>query len=163
MKLSDIDFQSIRDLTGVITSLKDQNSDDDFYCSFSSTSKKELSNLLTTGRVSRDNQDLFIDTVICSREFEKALIENQSPWIKTDYGYAYTTQSVSHPRFSATLTTLVNSKKDTSLIYAVEVNIRNFSLDFSQAKKTDYEDGKVMFENVGMTVYLGGVNAKILE
>ena len=86
----------------------------------------------------------------------------QSPWVKTDNGYALTTQTYSPSRFSAIFQTLTTSISDHQTYYAVEITFGNFSFDFSRSQKEEYDE-YVFYKNVGMTIYPSNNTIKVLE
>ena len=162
MDINELNLSNISHISGNIIQISSNESVEDVEISFDSNSKNKLSRLLSTGAVSRENQNLTINSLILKFECEEFLTKGQSPFIKTSTGFAMTTNSVSRPHFKAVLQALVTHKNDPSLYYAVEVLIGNFSFDFTNSQKTIL-DKEIEFENVGMMVYPGSISVKILE
>lgn len=162
MDINELNLSSISHISGNIIQISQNESVEDVEISFDSNSKNKLSRLLSTGTVTRENQNLTINSLIAKSEYEDFLTKGQYPFIKTPTGFAMTTNPVSRPRFKAVLQALVTHKNNSSLLYAIEFSIGNFSFDFTNSQKTIL-DKEIEFENVGMTVYPGSINVKILE
>ncbi len=163
MTISELNLTNIRDVISEIRLTKTNESTiQDVYISFDTFSKNKLSQLISTGKVTRDNQKLTIDSLLLKQEYEELLTKDQSPWIKTSNGFALSAKTISLPHFSANFTALATDKKDSTMFYAIEFSIDNFSLDFTNSRK-NFLDKEVEFENVGMIVYPGNISAKVVE
>ena len=103
-----------------------------------------------------------IDELSVKKPGNELLTKGQSPWVKTDNGYALTTQTYSPSRFSAIFQTLTTSISDHQTYYAVEITFGNFSFDFSRSQKEEYDE-YVFYKNVGMTIYPSNNTIKVLE
>ena len=155
-------FNDMKALMGSISTLTTKETIDEITIDFDSSSKKKIAQLLKTGVVTRDVQDLYIDELSVKKPGNELLTKGQSPWVKTDNGYALTTQTYSPSRFSAIFQTLTTSISDHQTYYAVEITFGNFSFDFSRSQKEEYDE-YVFYKNVGMTIYPSNNTIKVLE
>ena len=151
MEVSQLKFNDMKALMGSISTLTTKETIDEITIDFDSSSKKKIAQLLKTGVVTRDVQDLYIDELSVKKPGNELLTKGQSPWVKTDNGYALTTQTYSPSRFSAIFQTLTTSISDHQTYYAVEITFGNFSFDFSRSQKEEYDE-YVFYKNVGMTI-----------
>lgn len=162
MEVSQLKFNDMKALMGSISTLTTKETIDEITIDFDSSSKKKIAQLLKTGVVTRDVQDLYIDELSVKKPENQLLTKGQSPWVKTDNGYALTTQTYSPSRFSAIFQTLTTSISDHQTYYAVEITFGNFSFDFSRSQKEEYDE-YVFYKNVGMTIYPSNNTIKVLE
>lgn len=162
MEVSQLKFNDMKALMGSISTLTTKETIDEITIDFDSSSKKKIAQLLKTGVVTRDVQDLYIDKLSVKKPGNELLTKGQSPWVKTDNGYALTTQTYSPSRFSAIFQTLTTSISDHQTYYAVEITFGNFSFDFSRSQKEEYDE-YVFYKNVGMTIYPSNNTIKVLE
>lgn len=162
MEVSQLKFNDMKALMGSISTLTTKETIDEITIDFDSSSKKKIAQLLKTGVVTRDVQDLYIDELSVKKPGNQLLTKGQSPWVKTDNGYALTTQTYSPSRFSAIFQTLTTSISDHQTYYAVEITFGNFSFDFSRSQKEEYDE-YVFYKNVGMTIYPSNNTIKVLE
>ena len=162
MEVSQLKFNDMKALMGSISTLTTKETIDEITIDFDSSSKKKIAQLLKTGVVTRDVQDLYIDELSVKKPGNELLTKGQSPWMKTDNGYALTTQTYSPSRFSAIFQTLTTSISDHQTYYAVEITFGNFSFDFSRSQKEEYDE-YVFYKNVGMTIYPSNNTIKVLE
>lgn len=162
MEVSQLKFNDMKALMGSISTLTTKETIDEITIDFDSSSKKKIAQLLKTGVVTRDVQDLYIDELSVRKPENELLTKGQSPWVKTDNGYALTTQTYSPSRFSAIFQTLTTSISDHQTYYAVEITFGNFSFDFSRSQKEEYDE-YVFYKNVGMTIYPSNNTIKVLE
>lgn len=162
MEVSQLKFNDMKALMGSISTLTTKETIDEITIDFDSSSKKKIAQLLKTGVVTRDVQDLYIDELSVKKSGNELLTKGQSPWVKTDNGYALTTQTYSPSRFSAIFQTLTTSISDHQTYYAVEITFGNFSFDFSRSQKEEYDE-YVFYKNVGMTIYPSNNTIKVLE
>lgn len=162
MEVSQLKFNDMKALMGSISTLTTKETIDEITIDFDSSSKKKIAQLLKTGVVTRDVQDLYIDELSVKKPGNELLTKGQSPWVKTDNGYALTTQTYSPSRFSAIFQTLTTSISDHQTYYAVEITFGNFSFDFSRSQKEEYDE-YVFYKNVGMTNYPSNNTIKVLE
>ena len=162
MDVSQLKFNDMKALMGSISTLTTKETIDEITIDFDSSSKKKIAQLLKTGVVTRDVQDLYIDELSVKKPGNELLTKGQSPWVKTDNGYALTTQTYSPSRFSAIFQTLTTSISDHQTYYAVEITFGNFSFDFSRSQKEEYDE-YVFYKNVGMTIYPSNNTIKVLE
>lgn len=162
MEVSQLKFNDMKALMGSISTLTTKETIDEITIDFDSSSKKKIAQLLKTGVVTRDVQDLYIDELSVKKTGNELLTKGQSPWVKTDNGYALTTQTYSPSRFSAIFQTLTTSISDHQTYYAVEITFGNFSFDFSRSQKEEYDE-YVFYKNVGMTIYPSNNTIKVLE
>jgi hypothetical protein len=162
MEVSQLKFNDMKALMGSISTLTTKETIDEITIDFDSSSKKKIAQLLKTGVVTRDVQDLYIDELSVKKPENELLMKGQSPWVKTDNGYALTTQTYSPSRFSAIFQTLTTSISDHQTYYAVEITFGNFSFDFSRSQKEEYDE-YVFYKNVGMTIYPSNNTIKVLE
>jgi hypothetical protein len=162
MEVSQLKFNDMKALMGSISTLTTKETIDEITIDFDSSSKKKIAQLLKTGVVTRDVQDLYIDELSVKKPENELLTKGQSPWVKTDNGYALTTQTYSPSRFSAIFQTLTTSISDHQTYYAVEITFGNFSFDFSRSQKEEYDE-YVFYKNVGMTIYPSNNTIKVLE
>ena len=161
MEVSQLKFNDMKALMGSISTLTTKETIDEITIDFDSSSKKKIAQLLKTGVVTRDVQDLYIDELSVKKPGNELLTKGQSPWVKTDNGYALTTQTYSPSRFSAIFQTLTTSISDHQTYYAVEITFGNFSFDFSRSQKEEYDD-YVFYKNFGMTIYPINNTIKVL-
>lgn len=161
MEVSQLKFNDMKALMGSISTLTTKETIDEITIDFDSSSKKKIAQLLKTGVVTRDVQDLYIDELSVKKPGNELLTKGQSPWVKTDNGYALTTQTYSPSRFSAIFQTLTTSISDHQTYYAVEITFGNFSFDFSRSQKEEYDE-YVFYKNVGMTIYPSNNTIKVL-
>ncbi len=162
MEVSQLRFNDMHALRGSISALATKETVNEITIDFDSSSKKKIAQLLKTGVVTRDVQDLYIDELSVKKPENELLTKGQSPWVKTDIGYALTTQTYSPSRFSAIFQTLTTSISDHQTYYAVEITFGNFSFDFSRSQKEEYDE-YVFYKNVGMTIYPSNNTIKVLE
>ena len=162
MEVSQLKFNDMKALMGSISTLTTKETIDEITIDFDSSSKKKIAQLLKTGVVTRDVQDLYIDELSVKKPGNELLTKGQSPWVKTDNGYALTTQTYSPSRFSAIFQTLTTSISDHQTYYAVEITFGNFSFDSSRSQKEEYDE-YVFYKNVGMTIYPSNNTIKVLE
>ena len=162
MEVSQLRFNDMHALRGSISTLTTRETIDEITIDFDLSSKKKIEQLLKTGTVTRNLQDLYIDELIVEKSQNELLTKGQSPWVKTDKGYALTTQSYSPPRFCATFQTVTTLTFEPQTYIAIEITLGNFSFDFSNAK-TEESDDYIFYKNVGMTVYPRNTTIKILE
>ena len=162
MEVSQLKFNDMKALMGSISTLTTKETIDEITIDFDSSSKKKIAQLLKTGVVTLDVQDLYIDELSVKKPGNELLTKGQSPWVKTDNGYALTTQTYSPSRFSAIFQTLTTSISDHQTYYAVEITFGNFSFDFSRSQKEEYDE-YVFYKNVGMTIYPSNNTIKVLE
>ena len=162
MEVSQLKFNDMKALMGSISTLTTKETIDEITIDFDSSSKKKIAQLLKTGVVTRDVQDLYIDELSVKKPENELLTKGQSPWVKTDNGYALTTQTYSPSRFSAIFQTLTTSISDHQTYYAVEITFGNFSFDFSRSQKEEYDE-YVFYKNVGMTIYPSNNTIKVLN
>lgn len=162
MEVSQLKFNDMKALMGSISTLTTKETIDEITIDFDSSSKKKIAQLLKTGVVTRDVQDLYIDELSVKKPGNELLTKGQSPRVKTDNGYALTTQTYSPSRFSAIFQTLTTSISDHQTYYAVEITFGNFSFDFSRSQKEEYDE-YVFYKNVGMTIYPSNNTIKVLE
>lgn len=162
MEVSQLKFNDMKALMGSISTLTTKETIDEITIDFDSSSKKKIAQLLKTGVVTRDVQDLYIDELSVKKPENELLTKGQSPWVKTGNGYALTTQTYSPSRFSAIFQTLTTSISDHQTYYAVEITFGNFSFDFSRSQKEEYDE-YVFYKNVGMTIYPSNNTIKVLE
>lgn len=162
MEVSQLKFNDMKALMGSISTLTTKETIDEITIDFDSSSKKKIAQLLKTGVVTRDVQDLYIDELSVKKPENELLTKGQSPWVKTDNGYALTTQTYSPSRFSAIFQTLTTSISDHQTYYAVEITFGNFSFDFSRSQKEEYDE-YIFYKNVGMTIYPSNNTIKVLE
>ena len=162
MEVSQLKFNDMKALMGSISTLTTKETIDEITIDFDSSSKKKIAQLLKTGVVTRDVQDLYIDELSVKKPENELLTKGQSPWVKTDNGYALTTQTYSPSRFSAIFRTLTTSISDHQTYYAIEITFGNFSFDFSRSQKEEYDE-YVFYKNVGMTIYPSNNTIKALE
>lgn len=162
MEVSQLKFNDMKALMGSISTLTTKETIDEITIDFDLSSKKKIEQLLKTGVVTRDVQDLYIDELSVKKPENELLTKGQSPWVKTDNGYALTTQTYSPSRFSAIFQTLTTSISDHQTYYAVEITFGNFSFDFSRSQKEEYDE-YVFYKNVGMTIYPSNNTIKVLE
>lgn len=162
MEISQLKFNDMKALMGSISTLTTKETVDEIMLNFDSTSKKKIEQLLKTGVVTRDVQDLYIDELSLKKPGNELLMKGQSPWVKTDNGYALTTQTYSPSRFSAIFQTVTTSISDPQTYHAVEITFGNFSFDFSNAR-TEESDDYIFYKNVGMTIYPSNNTIKVLE
>ena len=162
MEVSQLKFNDMKALMGSISTLTTKETIDEITIDFDSSSKKKIAQLLKTGVVTRDVQDLYIDELSVKKPGNELLTKGQSPWVKTDNGYALTTQTYSPSRFSAIFQTLTTSISDHQTYYAVEITFGNFSFDFSRSQKEEYDE-YVFYKNVGMTIYPSNNTIKVLH
>lgn len=162
MEVSQLKFNDMKALMGSISTLTTKETIDEITIDFDSSSKKKIAQLLKTGVVTRDVQDLYIDELSVKKPGNELLTKGQSPWVKTDNGYALTTQTYSPSRFSAIFQTLTTSISDHQTYYAVEITFGNFSFDFSRSQKEEYDE-YVFYKNVGMTICPSNNTIKVLE
>ena len=162
MEVSQLKFNDMKALMGSISTLTTKETIDEITIDFDSSSKKKIAQLLKTGVVTRDVQDLYIAELSVKKPGNELLTKGQSPWVKTDNGYALTTQTYSPSRFSAIFQTLTTSISDHQTYYAVEITFGNFSFDFSRSQKEEYDE-YVFYKNVGMTIYPSNNTIKVLE
>lgn len=160
MEVSQLKFNDMKALMGSISTLTTKETIDEITIDFDSSSKKKIAQLLKTGVVTRDVQDLYIDELSVKKPGNELLTKGQSPWVKTDNGYALTTQTYSPSRFSAIFQTLTTSISDHQTYYAVEITFGNFSFDFSRSQKEEYDE-YVFYKNVGMTIYPSNNTIKV--
>lgn len=161
MGISELSIQRMETLMGSITVLSTNETIDDINIDLDTESKKKLANILKAGAINRENQDLFATTVSINKPDKDILQKGQSSWVKTSTGFALTAQQRNPAHFTAVFQTVVPSIKD-SLLYAVEITLRNFSFDFSHARESVVED-KIFYANVNLTIYSGSHTIKILE
>lgn len=163
MNNSELCFSDMKELMGSVKMLTTGEIAEDITIEFDAASKKKIEKILNAGGViTRDVQDLYITEISFPKTADKLLTKGQSPWVKTDKGYAVTSQPISVPHFCAKLQTLVPSVNDRQTYSAVEITIGNFSFDFSKARK-DESDDDVYYKNVGLIVYPGNNTVKVLE
>ena len=162
MEVSQLKFNDMHALRGSISTLTTKETINEIMIDFDFSSKKKIEQLLKTGVVTRDVQDLYIDELSVKKPEDELLMKGQSPWVKTDNGYALTTQTYSSSRFSAIFRTVTTSISDHQTYYAVEITFGNFSFDFSNAR-TEESDDYIFYKNVGMTIYPSNNTIKILE
>lgn len=162
MNINELNLSNISHISGNIIQISPNESVEVVEISFDSNSKNKLSRLLSTGTVTRENQNLTINSLIAESKYEDFLTKGQSPFIETPTGFAMTTDPVSRPRFKAVFQAVAPHKNNSSLFYAIEFSIGNFSFDFTNSRKTIF-DKEIEFKNVDMTVYPGSINVKILE
>lgn len=162
MEISQLKFNDMKALMGSISTLTTKETVDEIMLNFDSTSKKKIEQLLKTGVVTRDVQDLYIDELSLKKPGNELLMKGQSPWVKTDNGYTLTTQTYSPSRFSAIFQTVTTSISDPHTYHAVEITFGNFSFDFSNAR-TEESDDYIFYKNVGMTIYPSNNTIKVLE
>ena len=160
MEVSQLKFNDMKALMRSISTLTTKETIDEITIDFDSSSKKKIAQLLKTGVVTRDVQDLYIDELSVKKPGNELLTKGQSPWVKTDNGYALTTQTYSPSRFSAIFQTLTTSISDHQTYYAVEITFGNFSFDFSRSQKEEYDE-YVFYKNVGMTIYPSNNTIKV--
>ena len=162
MEVSQLKFNDMKALMGSISTLTTKETVNEITIDFDSSSKKKIAQLLKTGVVTRDVQDLCIDELSVKKPENELLMKGQSPWVKTDNGYALTTQTYSPSRFSAIFQTVTTSISDHQTYHAVEIKFGNFSFDFSNAR-TEESDDYIFYKNVGMTIYPSNNTIKVLE
>ena len=130
MEISQLKFNDMKALMGSISTLTTKETVDEIMLYFDSTSKKKIEQLLKTGVVTHNVQDLYVDELSLKKPGNELLMKGQSPWVKTDNGYALTTQTYSPSRFSAIFQTVTTSISDPQTYHAVEITFGNFSFDF---------------------------------
>ena len=162
MKVSQLRFNDMKALMGSISTLTTKETVDEIMLDFDSSSKNKLEKLLKAGVVTRDVQDLYIDELSVKKQENELLMKGQSSWVKTDNGYALTTQTYSPSRFSAIFQTVTTSISDHQTYNAVEITFGNFSFDFSNSR-TEESGDYIIYKNVGMTIYPSNNTIKILE
>ncbi|MBQ6718696.1 MAG: hypothetical protein IJN22_07375 [Clostridia bacterium] len=162
MEVSQLRFNDMHALRGSISTLTTNETINEIMIEFDLSSKKKIEKLLKTGVVTRDVQDLYIDELSVKKPEDELLMKGQSPWVKTDNGYALTTQTYSPSHFSAIFQTVTTSISDHHTYHAVEITLGNFSFDFSNAR-TEESDDYIFYKNVGMTIYPSNNTIKILE
>lgn len=162
MEVSQLRFNDMHALRGSISALATKETVNEITIDFDSSSKKKIAQLLKTGVVTRDVQDLYIDELSVKKPENELLTKGRSPWVKTDNGYALTTRTYSPSRFSAIFQTLTTSISDHQTYYAVEITFGNFSFDFSRSQKEEYDE-YVFYKNVRMTIYPSNNTIKVLE
>lgn len=162
MEISQLKFNDMKDLAGSISILTTKETIDEITIDFDLSSKKKIEQLLKTGTVTRNLQDLYIDELIVKKSENELLTKGQSPWVKTDKGYALTAQSFSPPRFCATFQTVTTLTFEPQTYIAIEITLGNFSFDFSNARIEESAD-YIFYKNVGMTIYPSNNTIKVLE
>ena len=111
MMISELNLGNIRDVICEITSLKsNENIVEDVYIVFNQLSIKNLDQLISTGTVTRKNQELAIDSLLVKVENAEVLTQGRSPWEKTKNGFALSTKTFSLPHFSGKFRALVTHK-----------------------------------------------------
>lgn len=162
MTINDLSLNHIQELTGSISTLTTGKTIDDVYIELDASSQNKLMSILTTSRITRENQMLFCYEISTDKTNDMLLREGQMPLIRTSNGYALTTQTTSPIRFKGSFKTLVPLKKSANTICAIEVLISNLSFDFSRAR-ISCDDDIICYSNVGLTIWSSDCTCRIME
>ena len=162
MTIKDLSLNHICELTGSISTLTTGKIIDEVYIELDKTSQNKLASILTTKKLTRDNQILFCKEIATDKSNDALLREGQFSLFKRTNEYVMTTQSSSPIRFKGSFKSLVPLKTNPDMICAIEISLPNFSFDFSQSKFS-YDDDITCYSNVGLTIWPSNCSCEILE
>ena len=162
MTVDQLNYSYLKELMGDISTLTSKELANEVMLDFDADSKNKIAKLLSTGIVTSDVQKLHINSLSVRKPENELLTRGQSPWIKTDTGYALTTQPQVLPRFCAKFQTLATSILDPQTYYAIEITLGNFSFDFKDSREEECGEF-VIYKNIGLTIYPGKYTINFLE
>lgn len=142
---------NITELFGTLTALNGSGTVYVTTMELEHTSAMKLLNVVTTQRVDRENQNLFIQQIYVKKEHAALFQSGQGSGIRNENGYILEAAPGNPVRFRADLQTAIECN---NLVYAADIKLGNIAFDLSNA--TVEEDGEdVLFENVSATLYPG--------
>lgn len=147
------DVNSMQIVEGKLIELSGQHTVVVKHMMFDAMSKQKLKNVLEQGIVSTNEQKLVIDNFVTDGNGKDLLFEGQSPWIKNENIYSLTSKTIIRKRFSAELMAIMPVEVGSSTVGAYEIKMGNIDFDLSHSKVSQFDGGKVLFENIQMTLY----------
>ena len=135
---------------GSLTALDGGGIIDDVTLEIDKRFSQKLVDALRTGRVTRDNQDLFFKTVNIPKNQLELFTKGQSSWIKTENGYSLTSAPQHRVRFRGDFQTLIRASD--GYVYAFSVRIGGIEFNIGE-KKPDISDDVVEYNNVETVVF----------
>ncbi|MGN0386550.1 MAG: hypothetical protein ACI4EX_11800 [Lachnospiraceae bacterium] len=147
-----IKFDSSYEFMGDLCVINTKETVNDVSIRLDSLSQRKLLTMIQTGTFTRETQDLFAETISFPKEDEEILLKGQSGWIKTENGFVLSANPSNPAHFSAKINCLGTPSSDPGVIYAYEISMGNFTLDFSHASK-EIVDDYIFYSNVELTVF----------
>jgi hypothetical protein len=150
-------YEDIKKSKGTLTPLSKGNSVEINYCELDDESAKKLLITLQKGKISPENQDLFIKEISIKNDGVDQFSKGQSDLVKTEKGYILTANSHRNSaRFKADIDTPMVTKD----AFICHIQIENIDFDLRESKKVTLRDSTV-YENVKATIYPYGVSYDI--
>lgn len=162
MNISEIILNSMQELTGEIQTLSTKETVDDIFIVLDRSSKEKLSRVLTSGNVTRADQDIRIDNLTIRKEHRETFEKGQSHLVKKDSGYSFVPTARNPARFAAKLQTIVSLRLDVNTVIAICIKLGNIEFDLTNSK-TEILDDIIIYSNVGLTLYPSEYKVSILE
>lgn len=149
------------EFTGVFTTLTSKESVEDIFITLDKCSLDSVMEFLRTGRITKDTQSLFIIDMIIPKDSDNDICKGQSGVLKAENGFTITANPGNPVHFSAQLQCLGYMLPHRDILYAMEIKIANFDLDFSSASRSCGDD-VIVYSNVRMMVYSNNNSMTIL-
>ena len=144
------DYQSMTELIGSLTALNGGGTIEDVNLEMDKQSAKKLADVIMTGHVTRENQDLFFKSIIIPMNQLELFTRGQSSWVKTGKGYSLTSAPLHRVRFKGDLQTLIHASDGYD--YAFDVKIGGIEFDIGDTKPT-VQENEAIFDNVNAIIF----------
>ena len=148
-----IHVEGIYELEGTLTSLSDGAEVEVELMKLDERSKIKLCNVISSGNVARENQGLFIESIVIKTEDYERFTKGQYATIKDGNRY-YITATPRHPvRFSGKFKTVAPDR--TNKLFPIQIDIGSIEFDLRD-KTGEHDEETVLFENIQATIFQYG-------
>lgn len=155
------DYENMTELIGSLTALNGGGTIEDVNLELDKQSAKKLADVLKTGRVTRENQDLFFKSIIIPMNQLELFTRGQSSWVKTEKGYSLTSAPLHRVRFKGDFQTLIHASDGYD--YAFDVKMGGIEFDIGD-KPATIVDNEAVLNNVNAIIFpVGTYKAEKIE
>lgn len=144
------DYVNMTELIGSLTALNGGGTIEDVNLELDKQSAKKLADVLKTGRVTRENQDLFFKSIVIPNEKLELFTKGQSSWVKTEKGYSLTSAPLHRVRFKGDFQTLIHASDGYD--YAFDVKMGGIEFDIGD-KPATIVDNEAVLNNVNAIIF----------
>lgn len=144
------DYENMTELIGSLTALNGGGTIEDVNLELDKQSAKKLADVLKTGRVTRENQDLFFKSIIIPMNQLELFTRGQSSWVKTEKGYLLTSAPLHRVRFKGDFQTLIHASDGYD--YAFDVKMGGIEFDIGD-KPATIVDNEAVLNNVNAIIF----------
>ena len=144
------DYENMTELIVSLTALNGGGTIEDVNLELDKQSAKKLADVLKTGRVTRENQDLFFKSIIIPMNQLELFTRGQSSWVKTEKGYLLTSAPLHRVRFKGDFQTLIHASDGYD--YAFDVKMGGIEFDIGD-KPATIVDNEAVLNNVNAIIF----------